>query len=184
MCGKQIVHHPAVSGQPVDTTEMVFPQPARILGLQKLKVTGKDMADIAVHREMESRIVVLHRHDKLVDRDLCVQLLTYLAPQCVLTAFALLNFAAGKLPPVFPLAIAALRGKHQTVAADNGSHHFYMLHVLYINRYNPMQSYKEYPAFQSPLPYDFAGIAVFDRKPFDKRPSTQTFILEKKLGFF
>ena len=47
-----------------------------------------------------------------------------------------------------------------------------------------MQSYKEYPAFQSPLPYDFDGIAVFDRKPFDKRPSTQTFILEKKLGFF
>lgn len=47
-----------------------------------------------------------------------------------------------------------------------------------------MQSYKEYPAFRPPLPYDFDGIAVFDRKPFDKRPSTQTFILEKKLRRF
>ena len=152
MCGTQMIHHLTVGGQPVDTAESVFPQPACILGLQELEVTGKDMADIAVHREMESRIVVLHRHDKPVDRDLCVQLLTYLAPQCVLTAFALLYLAAGKLPPVFPLAITALCGKHQTVAADNGSHHFYMLHVLYINRYNPMQSYKEYPAFRFPYP--------------------------------
>ena len=152
MCGTQIVHHLTVGGQPADTAEIVFPQPACILGLQKFEMSGKDMADIAVHREMESRIVVLHRHDEAVDRDLCVQLLTYLPPQCVLTAFALLNFAAGKLPPVFPLAIAALRGEDLVVPP--------------------------------PLPYDFDGIAVFDRKPFDKRPSTQTFILEKKLRRF
>ena len=78
-------------------------------------------AEETVHRKMKLRIVIVNRPEQFAHFDLSSQLLADLAAERLLPTLAGFDLATGELPPVFPLAIAALGGEDTSfVIADDG----------------------------------------------------------------
>lgn len=103
--------------------------------LKQRQASAGDAAQMALHGQVERRIVVLHRGEQAAHLNLGGQLLAYLALEGVLRLLAGLNLAAGKLPPIFPFAIAALRGQHFCAVDDYGRNYVYCLHVcIFLHR--------------------------------------------------
>ena len=93
--------------------------------------TAEHAAEVAVHGQMELGVVVFDGLEQASDGDVRFQLLAYLATQSLLGRLAGLDLAAGKLPPVFPLAVATLRGEDASFGiADDCRHHFNLLHTV------------------------------------------------------
>lgn len=107
----------------MDGVELTGIQPGGILMLLQHQPAGDDGTPIAVHREMERRVVVLHRGEEGIHTDVGVELLTYLTHQALFPTLARLHLASGKLPIVLELTIAALRGEILAVANDHRCHH-------------------------------------------------------------
>ena len=79
--------------------------------LLQYQLSCAQRAEVAVHHQVKSRIVVLYGDQKIVNLDINVQLLAYLAPQRLFAALARLNLSARELPIVFVLSISSLRGQ-------------------------------------------------------------------------
>ena len=65
-----------------------------------------------MHGEVELRIIILHRTQKLIHADFRRQLLANLALQRLLWRFPCLHLSARELPPVFEIAISSLSGEY------------------------------------------------------------------------
>lgn len=99
--------------------------------LEKVRAAAGDRAGITFHGEVESRVIVLDRIDKVTDIDLNLQLLTDLTAERFLRALPRLNLPAGKLPSVLEFTISALRREHLAFLHNHRSHHIYCLHCQY-----------------------------------------------------
>lgn len=88
-------------------------------------VVGRQVAPVAMHRQVKGRIVVLNGHEALPHLDAAVQFLTDFAPQRLLRRLASLNLAARKLPAATQIAIATLRGQDLAVVTDDGGNHLH-----------------------------------------------------------
>ena len=82
------------------------------------------VAEKAVHGEMEVGVVVIDGGEESVDCDEGVQLLSQFADEGLFAAFAGLHLAAGEFPPPFPFAVAALGGEDFIVSEDDGGNYF------------------------------------------------------------
>ena len=71
-----------------------------------------------VHREMEGRIIELHRPQEAIYRNLRRKLLPDLAHQRLLRALSGLHLSARKLPPILPVAIPSLGGENPAFLTD------------------------------------------------------------------
>lgn len=85
-------------------------------------------AHIAVHREVELGIVPFDGRKEFIDTDFGVQLLSYLASECLDRTFTRLNLAARCLPIILPFAVAPLGGEDSIPFADDGGYDFYCLY--------------------------------------------------------
>ena len=108
---RQAAHHLPVRREPRHRVQVVAPQPGGVFMLLQYQLSCTQRAEVAVHHQVKSRIVVLYSDQKIVNLDINVQLLAYLAPQRLFAAFARLNLPTWKLPIVFVLSISSLRGQ-------------------------------------------------------------------------
>ena len=97
--------------QPVDASQFVFVEPLRSLMLLQFQQSALHVAEVAVHREMELRIVPFHRIHQSLHHDARLQLLQYLAFEGLFRRFPRFHLPARKLPPVLVVAISPLRGE-------------------------------------------------------------------------
>ena len=121
--------------------------------LEECQFTGHDLTQVAVHRQVEVRIVILHMAEPLPHPYLRVEFLAYLASEGRWRILTGLYLATGKLPPVLPLTVSALRGKSASVSSPyHGSDHIDCLH-----RYFVLIAYKgqAIPTVRSSVPEPF-----------------------------
>ena len=90
-------------------------------------------AEVAMHCEVEFRIVPFHTLQQVSDLNFGIQFLSNLTPQCLLRTLAFLHLASGKLPPPLPLAISPLSGKHLFAPHDDCRNYFYSFHIIIIS---------------------------------------------------
>jgi len=96
-------------------------------------VAADHMTEVTRHVEVKRGIVVVDGHEVAVYSDVRLQLFAYLTPESLLGRLARLHLATGKLPPVFHLAIATLRGKILAAADDDSGHYMDGLHSFACN---------------------------------------------------
>lgn len=136
---ENFLNHLNVGRQPTHLPQLVFGQPLRCLVLVEAHRIGKQRTAVAVHREMEFRVIVLYRAEEGIDTNIGRQFLTNLPFQGPLRGFTGLHLPTGKLPPILPLTVASLRGENPVILAYNGCNHFYLFHIgprFRLQRYN------------------------------------------------
>ena len=78
-----------------------------------------------MHREMESRVVVVDGSKEFADFDVSIQFFAYLAFKRLLWRLAGFNFPTGELPPIFLFAVTSLRSKNASlIVKKDGSYYF------------------------------------------------------------
>ena len=102
---------------------------------KKSKCAAFNLAEVAMHGEVEVGVVVVYCDEQAFHGDLCCQLLAYFSLQSNFGRFARLHLSARKLPPVFPFAITTLCGKYALAVADYGGNHFYMFSFFCVRNY-------------------------------------------------
>ena len=88
-------------------------------------VAVEEMAEIAMHCEMEFGVVVVDGCMEAVDYDFGIQFFFDFTHEGFFPAFSLLDFTAWEFPPAAPLTIAALGGKDLVVVENDCGNHFY-----------------------------------------------------------
>ena len=84
-----------------------------------------ERAPETVHREMERGMVVVDSTEKFADFDIGVEFFVYLATQGLVGSFSVFDLTTGKLPPIFPFAVASLGRKNAAlVVEDDGGYYF------------------------------------------------------------
>ena len=86
--------------------------------LEQVQFGRGEGAPEAVHREVETGVVPLHRAYQAADADVGVQLLADFAHQGLLRRLARLHLPSGELPPVLEFSVAALRSEYLVAATD------------------------------------------------------------------
>ena len=85
-----------------------------------------------MHREMESRVVVVDGTKEFADFDVSIQFFAYLAFKRLLWRLAGFDLTARKLPPVFPLTVTPLRSKDTSLRVkDDSGYYFYGFHFRF-----------------------------------------------------
>lgn len=92
--------------------------------LLQYQAAGNHRAKIAMHGEVERRILTVHRGEEGIHPDVRVQFLADFPHQRLFPALARLHLPAGELPVILELAVAALGGEVLPVADDDRCHHF------------------------------------------------------------
>ena len=87
------------------------------------------VAQEAVHGEMEVGVIVFERVEVLQARDVYVQLFSQLAQAGLLGGLTCVDFASGEFPQPVHLAVAALHGQDLVVALDDSGCHTDGLHA-------------------------------------------------------
>ena len=87
------------------------------------QAAGNHRAKVAVHGEVERRILTVHRGEEGIHPDVRVQLLADFPHQGLFPALARLHLPAGELPVILELAVAALGGEVLPVSDDDRRHH-------------------------------------------------------------
>ena len=94
------------------------------------KTSVLNTAEIAVHNQVELRIVIFHNRNKLLNGNLRFQLLPNLALQSLFGSLTRLYFSTREFPIIFEIAISALSRKYSPlIVAYDCCHYFYLLHV-------------------------------------------------------
>ena len=88
-------------------------------------VAEEEMAEVAMHGEMEFGVVVVDGCMEAVNYDFGIQFFFDFTHEGFFTAFSLLDFTAWEFPPATPLTIAALGGKDLVVVNNDCGNHFY-----------------------------------------------------------
>ena len=92
-------------------------------------MSGENVAEIAMHRQMEMLIVCLDGGDEVINLDLSVKFFLYLAFQRLFRSLSIFDLSAGEFPFVLELAITALGGEDFPVSAsDDCRNNFYGFH--------------------------------------------------------
>ena len=99
-------------------------EPAGIGVLFQGEIAIAEVAEVAVHGEVEVGVVVFDSGLKAIDHDGGVKLFFDFTEEGFLMGLSWLHLAAWKLPPATPLAIAALGGEDAAAVEDDGSDHF------------------------------------------------------------
>ena len=76
---------------------------------------------------MKCRIVIFCRAQIVADFDNGVQFFFYFSCKSLLGRFTFFDFAAGKFPPTFPIAIASLGSENRVTAHDDRTDNIYLL---------------------------------------------------------
>ena len=88
-------------------------------------VAVEEMAEIAMHCEMEFGVVVVDGCMEAVNYDFGIQFFFDFTHEGFFPAFSLLDFTAWEFPPATPLTIAALGGKDLVVVNNDCGNHFH-----------------------------------------------------------
>ena len=89
-----------------------------------------DMAEIAIHRQMEALILVLYGAEESIDCNRRRQLLADLADDGLLAALPFLALAAGEFPEILEIALAAFCCQYPIAIDDDGCTHSDRLHII------------------------------------------------------
>ena len=81
-----------VGGEPADGRQFVLGEPSGGLVLEQVQFGRGEGAPEAVHREVETGVVPLHRADQAADGDVGVEFLADLAYQSLLRRFSRFHF--------------------------------------------------------------------------------------------
>ena len=129
----QYFDHLPVGGQPLHGVEFVRGEPAGGLVFEEGERAALHGAEEAVHREVELGVVLLDGVQKLPDGDAGVQFLPDFAAEGLLGGLAGFDLAAGKLPPVLPVAGPALGGEDAVLGVvDDGGGNGDVFHSLLV----------------------------------------------------
>ena len=122
-----------VGGEPAQLGKIARGEPAEGEVLELLRIGfGGDMADVAVHRQMEVGIVVFYRIEQSVDCDPDGKFLSDLSGEGLRGCLSGLNLPAGKFPISFPFPVASLCSQDFAVSDDDGCHDFNLLHLSFM----------------------------------------------------
>ena len=90
--------------------------------LVEAECAGFQLADEAVHCEMEGGVVPLHCGEEGADGNVGIEFFADFAFQGLLRGFVGLDFTAWEFPPALPFAVSALGGEDLVVAEDDGGY--------------------------------------------------------------
>ena len=110
--------------QPVYGSQFAGGEPARRFMFIQVRRRPVQRAQKAMHREMELGVVPFDRVQQVAHDDGTGQFLGDFPAQGIFPAFAGLHLPAGKLPPVFPGAVAPLGGENAALLDDEGRDDF------------------------------------------------------------
>lgn len=91
--------------------QLVGRKPLCSVMFKKPQIARKDRAENAVHRDVERRIIVSDDAERLFCTHFRQKLFFDFSDDAVFGSRAGLDFAAGNLPPAFPVAVAAPGGE-------------------------------------------------------------------------
>ena len=94
------------------------------------------IAQIVVHCQMKSRVVVLDSAYELIHGNVCGQFFSYLTPESLLRSLTGFNLPSREFPFIFMLPIAALRGEDFSVRRNDSGNHFYLFHNVVFSSAN------------------------------------------------
>ena len=117
-----------VSGEPFDSVDVLFGEPAGGFVLVKVEGVAGQGAEVAVQGKVEFGIVVVHSVQKFLYYDVRGEFFADLANKSLLWRFAGFYLSAREFPPILELAIAALGREYLTILADDSCHYFYPFH--------------------------------------------------------
>ena len=118
-----LLHHLHVGREPRHAVQLFQSQPGGTLMLFQHQTAGNDRTAVAMHREVEQRILAVYRGEEGIHPDVGVQFLADFTHQGLFPALARLYLSTGKFPIVFELAIAALGGEVLSVAHHHRCHY-------------------------------------------------------------
>lgn len=120
-----------IGREPVDAMEVIGTQPAGCFVLVQVDGFTLQGADVAVHREVELRIVPVDGGEEFVDADFGIQFLADFADKRFLRCLSHFNLSARELPPVLPRPVTPLGGKNLVPLPDYCRYHFNGFHFPY-----------------------------------------------------
>ena len=120
---RQDVH---ICRKPGDTVQRCSIQPAGFSVLVQLQLPARNAALEALHAQVKSRVIPLHRVQQIPHLHLQPQLLRNFTHHSGLRGFPRLNLTARELPAAAVLALRAFYSQHlPRLIQDEGSHHFH-----------------------------------------------------------
>lgn len=110
---------------------------------QEFQFAAHHAAEIAMHGQMEIRVIAIHGTDKIADFHNNGKFFVKFTRQSLLRSLPRFHFAAGKFPAALKIAIPTLGGKNLVAILDDASNNFNRFHKKrYINTRFPPTSNK------------------------------------------